>query len=69
MIARDSYHVVAIDFSPHTHAMQTDFKMPEIRSSDDFCFPCCFKSGQLNFGMFIACVCAIAIIGFALFSE
>ena len=24
MPTRDSYHVVAIDFSPHTEAMQTD---------------------------------------------
>ena len=24
MLERDSYHVVAIDFSPHTESMQTD---------------------------------------------
>ena len=53
MLERDSYHVVAIDFSPHTQAMQTDqidrmdaFQTDVGRSAyrggDELpCFQCC----------------------------
>ena len=48
MPAHDSYHVVAIDFSPHTESMQTDALLATgMRSAGDVNLAC-FDSGSKN---------------------
>ena len=48
MPARDSYHVVAIDFSPHTEAMQTDALLETGMGSDNdrVTLDCCGSGGK-----------------------
>ena len=60
MPARESYHVVAIDFSPHTESMQTDALLrTKARSAAGIPV---FDSGPKNMCLLIACVCVIVII-------
>ena len=62
MPARDSYHVVAIDFSTHTEAMQTDTLLETgMRSGGDVNPDCC-DSGPKRMGWCMATVCGIVIL-------
>jgi len=66
MPAHDSYHVVAINFSPHTESMQTDALLATgMRSAGDvkFCNLACFDSGSKN--LFV-CVGILLLIMFIL---
>ena len=64
MPARDSYHVVAIDFSPHNESMQTDALLETgMRSGGDVNPDCC-DSGPKRMAWCMATVCGIVILGF-----
>ena len=66
MPAQNNYHVVAIDFSPHTESMQTDALLETgMRPGGDVTFFCC-DSGPKRFFWFMFTVVAIAFVGFFL---
>lgn len=68
MPTRDSYHVVAIDFSPHTEAMQTDALLETgMRSGGDVNPPCC-DSGPKRMIWLALAVAAFVIFIFYLAS-
>ena len=62
MPARDSYHVVAIDFSPHTESMQTDALLETGMRSGGDDYPYCCDSGEKRMGWCIATVCGMAVL-------
>ena len=62
MPAHDSYHVVSIDFSPHTESMQTDALLETGMRSGDDDYPDCCDSGPRRMAWCMATVCMIAIL-------
>ena len=63
MSARD-YHVMAIDFSPHNEAMQTDALLETgMRSGGDVNPDCC-DSGPKRMAWFVAAVFGIGLLVF-----
>ena len=64
MPARDSYHVVAIDFSPHTESMQTDALLETgmpYNDNDRVTLDCCGSGGK-NMACCVVTVAAIVIL-------
>ena len=60
MPTRDSYHVVAIDFSPHTEAMQTDALL-ETGAYSASGVPV-FESGGKNMAVLVFVVAFIVVL-------
>ena len=57
MPAQDNYHVVAIDFSPHSESMQTDALLETgMRSGGDADYPYMCDSGPKRMFWFVATV-------------
>lgn len=66
MPAHDIYHVVAIDFSPHTESMQTDALLETgMRSAGapgDDDYPYCCDRGEKRMGWCMATVCGMVVL-------